>query len=646
MDRFFLLRQVLIPSNFKRLFFFLLFDVCIMAVSLYLSFELRFEFGAGGVYQRMLLVALPIFLVVKIGVFFLFNAYNVTWRYFSIRDLTNIALALPIACLLLAFIVQTLAFFWGPLNGFPRSIFYIDLALSFIGIAAVRLSKRIYLEDIKYRQKPKQGKLTLIIGAGNTGDLIIRDTANQKLSHFNPVAILDDDPKKEGAYIRGIKVVGNLTSVKAAIQVYHIQAVIIAIPSLSYQTLRTIYDAAKETGVSSIKIVPRLYDFHHPHFALKSLEDIRIEDLMGRQTVEINSEEISEFLRDKRVLVTGAGGSIGSEIVTQICGFQPQQVVLLDCDETELHHMQIKLQRIYADLWHPDRFVFFVADVRDVARVNRIFEQYRPEIVFHAAAYKHVPMMEYNATEAVKVNIFGTSILAEAAKKYGVEKFIMISTDKAVMPTSVMGATKRIAEDICKAFDRASDAIFSKPVGAEVHTEYISVRFGNVLGSRGSMLPLFMEQLRQGGPLTVTHPEMKRYFMTIPEAVSLVLQASLIGKGGEVMVLDMGEPIKIVTLAEELIKLQGLIPYEDVQIEFIGMRPGEKLFEELLTAEEGTLPSRHKKIFIAKSTDAYSLEDMQHIQNEFEMLLIKQPNPIDVKNLLKKYVKHYEGIRV
>lgn len=522
--------------------------------------------------------------------------------------------------------------------GFPRSIFLIDSLITLIFIAGLRLSKRVYLEVFLSKKKTRLGKRTIIIGAGNTGEMIIRDIIRQDFSNFYPIGFLDDEVKKIGMYIHGVKVLGTIDRLKTIIPTYNVEAVIIAIPSLNYKSLRDIYTAAKSAGVEQIKIVPRIYNFHKPEINLKNLEEISIEDLVGRQIVTVNYEEIKGFLNDKIVLVTGAGGSIGSEITLQLCAFYPQKVILFDIDETALHNMEHTLNRFFPYL--KERLHFVVGDIKDSFRIEEVFKKFKPQIVFHAAAYKHVPMMEYNPKEAVKVNIFGTYYLVKASRDYGVEKFILISTDKAVRPTSIMGATKRISEYICTAFN--NDKI---PTEGMSNTEFISVRFGNVLGSRGSVLPLFMEQLKHGGPLTITHKDIKRYFMTTPEAVALVLQAAVIGKGCDVLVLDMGKPVKIIELAEELIRIHGLEPYKDIDIEFIGLRPGEKLFEELLTDEEGTVATKHEKIFIAKSSDKYTIKDIESMLEEFKDALFdySESSHQKIRSLLRKYVKHFEG---
>ncbi len=421
---------------------------------------------------------------------------------------------------------------------------------------------------LRKRGFAKKGKKAIILGAGNTGEMIIRDMARLGYSEFYPVGILDDNPIKIGTYIHGVKVRGNIESLSEMISKEGIEAVIVAIPTLNHKKLKDIYNVATREKIQTIKIVPRIYGFDTPDLKLKSLEDISIEDLMGRQAVKIDYGVIGEFLKDKTVLITGAGGSIGSELVMQICAFRPGRIVLFDIDDTDLHTMTFGSTSITPHLMNSDSFI--IGDVKDEQRVSEVFREFKPQIVFHAAAFKHVPMMEHNPKEAVKVNIFGTYMVAKVSRDYQVERFIMISTDKAVRPTSIMGATKRIAEYICQAFNSTEQRVQSRDavnhesrienVVAQT-TQFTSVRFGNVLGSRGSVIPLFLEQLKHGGPLTVTHKDMVRYFMTIPEAVSLILQASTMGEGGEVFVLDMGEPVKIVELAEELITIHGLKPY-------------------------------------------------------------------------------------
>lgn len=631
-----LLARLLYPTHLKRFILFFFGDILIIVFSLYLSFALRFDFNISPEYHRLIFRSLPFFVAVKLIAFMSFRIYKIIWRYVGISELYNIVNATIVANSILMVIIllpSPPALHFIPLpsfTGYPRSVFLIDGIISIFMLSGFRLSKRLFLEVVFKKRHKGQGKKTIIIGASNTGEMILRDMVKQGFSEFYPVAFLDDDAIKIGTYIHDVRVFGATDRLREAVKKYKADAVIIAIPSLSHKTLKAIYNSAKEYNVNTVKIVPRIYDFHKPDINLKSLEDIHIEDLVGRQAVDVNYDEIERFLKDTHVLITGAGGSIGSEITMQVCAFQPQRVVLFDIDETELHNMHLKLMRSFSSL--KEKIFFVAGDIRDESRVEEVFKTFRPEIIFHAAAYKHVPMMEYNPKEAVKVNMFGTYLLAKASVLHNVKKFITISTDKAVMPTSIMGATKRMAEYICKAFN-----------GSSRDTEFISVRFGNVLGSRGSVLPLFLEQLKYGGPLTVTHRDMQRYFMTVPEAVSLVLQASVIGNAGEVLVLDMGEPVKIVELAEELIRMHGMEPYKDVDIEFIGLRPGEKLFEEILTAEEGTVASRHEKIFIAKNSEEYSRERIENTLKEFETVIKESPALENgrIRNLLKKYVRHF-----
>ena len=655
-------------SSFKRFLFFLFSDIVLIAFSLFLSFLFHFDFSTNVNYLWLTIEVLPYFIFIKLFAFFIFKVYRTTWRYVGIFDLVHIVIALVVSAMALIILSLPMSFLSLniPFTGFPKRIVLEDSIISVFLISGLRISKRLYLEVIRKQSATKRGKKTIILGAGNTGEMILRDMARNNFGEFYPIGFLDDNRDKVGTYIHGVKVLGRTGSLEDTIVKHGIEAVIVAIPSLNHKILRELYSSAKKLNIEDIKIVPRIYDFDRPDINLKILEEISIEDLIGRQSIAVDYKGIKNFIKNKAVMVTGAGGSIGNEIVVQVCSFYPAKLVLLDTDETELHNLEQKLKRHFPHFI--DNVFFLTGDVRDATRVEEVFEEHLPQIIFHAAAYKHVPMMEHNPKEAVKVNIFGTYILAKAAKDHHAERFIMISTDKAVKPTSVMGATKRIAEYVCKAMnndsgqrlavsgqgDSTENALHLVPPAAGLNltpdtfqpsTKFISVRFGNVLGSRGSVLPLFMEQLKHGGPLTVTHKDMQRYFMTIPEAVSLVLQASIMGEGGEVFVLDMGEPVNITDIAEELIKIHGLEPYKDIDITFIGLRPGEKLFEEILTAEEGTVASKHEKVYIAKNSMKYSIIEINEILQEFNALLA-DPSPDNknkVKQLLKKYVKHYEN---
>jgi len=624
-------------TSSKRFLFFFIMDSVIITLSLFFSFLLRFDFKFEfyARYNAIILNTLPLFLFVKLSFLTSLRTYQISWSYVGIGDLYKILKALLFSQLFLLIVIYYLIIpgtFHLPLvmydtDGFPRSILFIDGIITLFGIGGLRICKRLYLEIlIKHTGLAN----TIIIGAGNTGDMIARHIFKQKASEFIVAGFLDDNKALHRVVIHGVKVLGGIDKLKESIYKYSIKNIIIAIPSMNKTNLRAIYEAAKKSGVENIKIAPIISDLSGAKKTVTSIEDIKIEDLIGRQIINRNYKDIENFLFNEIILITGAAGSIGSEITTQCCAFNPKMLILFDMDETALHTIELRLKKAYPYL--RDKMAFIIGDTRDKIRLREIFNLYKPDKVFHAAAYKHVPMMEANPSEAIKVNMIGTYNVSEVAIEFGVKKFIMISTDKAVRPTSVMGATKRMAENICRAFNNDHD------------TKFISVRFGNVLGSRGSVLPLFLEQLKDGGPLTVTHRDIKRYFMTIPEAVSLVLQASVIGNGGDIMVLDMGEPIKIVTLAEELIKIHGLEPYIDIDIEFIGLRPGEKLFEEIFTHDEESEVSQHQRILKAKQDEKYSLDEIKEILEKFSSVINLPSNTSDdkVKILLKQYVKWYD----
>lgn len=626
-DKYQVLQQrFLRPTHLKRFIFFVLADALIIIFSLYFSFLLRLDFKLKDPYLHAMYFAIPSFLVVKLMSFAYFKLYKLSWRFVSLKDFYNIIKAVIFSSL--ALMIGIYFFRLSLFQGFPRGVLAIDAVITLFLVAFLRVSKRIFFEVLKGPQGGK-GKRTIIVGAGNTGEMILRDLQKNNFKNYTPIVFLDDDLNLIGTYLHGIKVAGKLEILEQMITNYSVEAVIIAIPALSHVRLLEIYKKAKEAGVKEIKIVPRIYDFYRPEIHIQALEDIKIEDLIGRQVVNVDYQEIGRSLEDKIILITGAGGSIGFELALQICRFNPRELILFEIDETELYHAEIQLKREFPELVRRVRFL--VGDIRDSDKLQLVFKKYKPEIVFHAAAYKHVPLMEYNVAEAVKVNIIGTYNLVQISSETRVKRFIMISTDKAVMPTSIMGATKRMAEYICQAFNKLG------------FTEYVSVRFGNVLGSRGSVLPLFLEQIQKGGPITITHQDMKRYFMTIPEAVSLVLQASVVGRGGDIMALDMGEPVKIIELAEELLRLHGLRPNQDIKIELIGLRPGEKLFENILTAEEGTIATRHEKIFIARTEDKYSFLDIEKEVVHFQELAQsateenEEAMRLDLKRLIKWY---------
>lgn len=603
----------------KRTIFFGFADSMIFIFSIYISYALKFglRHGLSELPYNFILRAIPLFMIVKLFIYFRMHMYQFTWQYVGLNDLYNLLKASTISS---GFVfVLYLAAYETVAPWLPKSVILMDYFITFILAGSLRISKRIFRE-IFQSSRASHGKSTLIIGAGSVGEMILRDLRKSNYSEYNPVAFLDSDPKKWNMYIHSIPILGDLSNLEKTIRNLGITALIIADQNISLKITKELYTTARRVGVKEIKIVPKLYSLTNVEVTVKKLEDIHVEDLINRHEIRVETERISQFLQGKRILVTGAAGSIGSEIVRQTLLFNPARLIIFEIDETEIFHLEKQLAASFPEL--ASRIEYIVGDVRDKQKVRAVFERYRPEIIFSTAAYKHVPLMETNPDEAIKVNIFGSYNLCEAADLHGVQKYINISTDKAVKPESVMGITKRYGEYIASAFNDNSV------------TQYISVRFGNVLGSRGSVVPVFLDQIQKGGPVTVTHAEMKRYFMTIPEAVTLVLQAALLGQGGEVMVLDMGEPIYINKLAEELIRLHGFEPEKDIEIAYTGIRPGEKLFEEILTAEEGTTQTTHERIYSAILSRHFSMEQVKETLDSFRMALDDDLPAKDLKEML------------
>lgn len=512
--------------------------------------------------------------------FVIWKLYRSVWRYASANELVNIVGAT--ACASLAQFVYCK--FTD--NRMPRSYSVLYFFLLTLAICCIRFGYRI-LRLINNKRMNLLGKEhcvnVMIIGAGAGGDMILKEIENSRYLSMRAKCIIDDQPGCHGKLMRGVPIVGGRESILDAVGRYSIDEIIFAIPSASVQTRKEILDICKESGCK-LRTIPGTYQLINGDVSVSSLKEVEIEDLLGREPIRINTEEVLEHVGGKVVLVTGGGGSIGSELCRQLAAHHPKQLIILDIYENNAYDIQQELIRKYPEL----DLVVLIASVRNKERIDSIFETYRPNIVYHAAAHKHVPLMEDSPHEAIKNNVFGTYKVAQAADRYGVDKFVLISTDKAVNPTNIMGASKRLCEMLIQSMNRSS------------RTNYVAVRFGNVLGSNGSVIPLFKKQIVEGGPVTVTHPDIIRYFMTIPEAVSLVLQAGAYAKGGEIFVLDMGEPVKILDLATNLIKLSGYRVGEDIQIVFTGLRPGEKMYEELLMNEEGLKETDNKMIFIGK----------------------------------------------
>lgn len=569
-------------STGQRLILFLLADVILISLSVFLAFYLRFDgvipavYFNGGVFWEMILILL----IFALPIFYSFGLYFFSWSYVSTEELVALlkATTLSFFCFGVSLIVLRQL---DIVSSFPRSTVITSYFLVFLLTGAIRISKRVFLQLIK----TNNGKIkVLIVGAGDIGEQLLRSMATSKDNNYLPVGFVDDSQSKKGIRIHGLEVLGPIKNIPDYVREYEAEELIIALNSKENAAIKIAVDRGREAGLKKIKTVPILTEFISGEITLKNLKDVSVEDLLGRDPVEINTSAIRDFITGKTVLITGAAGSIGSELSRQIAKFNPKLLVLLDQDETGIFNISNEIIKNNDNIGIKS----YVANILDDFKIDNIFESFKPQIVFHAAAYKHVPLMEGQPEQAVKNNIFGTKKVAEAALKNNVEKFVFISTDKAVNPTSVMGASKRIGEMICQSLNQNGQ------------TKFISVRFGNVLDSRGSVIPIFKAQIKRRGPVEVTHPEMKRYFMLIPEACLLVMQAGQMGNGGEVFVLNMGIPIKILDLAKEMIRLSGFEPDKDIPIVFVGTRPGEKLFEEILNTEEGTIATTNRDIYIAK----------------------------------------------
>jgi FlaA1/EpsC-like NDP-sugar epimerase len=577
----------------KRILVFFL-DVILVASSITLSFLLRFDFSIPDQQWPLFLHGLTVVLLAKPVLFAASGMYRNIWRYASLQDAYEIFKVVTFSSLVSAFI---LVFMKGP-YALPRSIYVLDWFVLFALVAASRLIWRVYRET-KFIPSLRKGKRTLIIGAGDAGNLLLREIRKQANSPYNVVGFVDDDPEKRGLRLSGVRVLGATNRLRALVRTHRIEEVIFAIPSGDGALMRRVI-ANCERAKARFKTLPGITAIIDGKVSVSQIKSVEIEDLLGRDPVVLDQTAIRNYLTDKKVLVTGAAGSIGSEICRQVARFNPSKLVLFDNAETPLFYMEKELAASFPEL----RIIPVIGDVKNQERVESVFDLFSPEVVFHAAAYKHVAMMEYNPVEAILNNVMGSRVVADAADKFKVQNFVMISTDKAVNPTNVMGASKRSAE------------IYVQALASHSKTRFTTVRFGNVLGSNGSVIPLFKEQISKGGPVTVTDKNVVRYFMTIPEASQLVLQAGCIGKGGEIFVLDMGNPVKIVSLAEELIRLSGLVPYRDIDIVFTGLKPGEKLFEELLLDGEGIKPTTHKKIRVMAPVET----DMRRICESLDEL--------------------------
>ncbi|MCW8138082.1 MAG: polysaccharide biosynthesis protein [Planctomycetota bacterium] len=566
-------------------------DLAVLSVAFWAAFGLRFD---GDIPQSLVsraLVMWPIAIGLQYGGLLLLSVPRFAWRFVGLREAQRIALAV-LASTLVLLVLRAVA--EGGTAGLartavlPYSVILIDAVLACAGVAGIRVTRRVIAErtETRRRQRPRavSATPTLLIGAGQAGFLVAREIAGRPDLGMQAVGFLDDDPQKRGSLVNGLPVLGGMEDLARLKTERQVEQVLITIANAPGHVIRRIAAQCEAVGLRP-KIIPGIYEIVGGQVNLSRIRSVSIDDLLRREPVSLDLEAIASVVRDKVVLVTGAGGSIGSELCRQICSFTPATLILVERNENALFVIDRELRGRYRELAIEPR----IADVGDVARVERLFEELRPQVVFHAAAHKHVPLMEANPGEAVKNNVVGTRTLADLAHAHGAATFVMVSTDKAVNPSSVMGASKRLAELYVQALAQRSS------------TRFVTVRFGNVLGSNGSVVPIFQEQIARGGPVTVTHPEMTRFFMTIPEACQLVLQAASMGQGGEIFVLDMGEPVRIVDLARDLISLSGFRPDVDIPITFTGVRPGEKLHEELSHEAEGADRTRHPKIFVGRA---------------------------------------------
>ncbi len=571
-------------------------DLTILAFAFVAAYLLRFEFVLSPEEFQKLMAQLPLVLLIQFILLFICGVYSFIWRYVGLADLwaflkAGVGSAAVLIAMRLA--LPDSLFHWKV----PLSIILMDAVFAFAGVVALRVVRRVLFEKYE-RDRTRNGsngirKPVLLVGAGRAGVLVAKEIQGRGGMGLKMVGFVDDDPQKQGAVVQGVKVLGTTRDLSRLAEAHEIDHVVITIAQASRRELKRIVEIC-ERGDLRARIIPGMYEILEGRVEVSAIRDVQIEDLLGREPVKLEEDEVAAFLRGKVVMVTGAGGSIGSEMARQVMRFEPENLLLVDRAEFALFDIDRELR-----LRYPERLIIaLVADVGDEPRMRSLMAEYRPAVVFHAAAHKHVPMMESNPTEAIKNNVFGTRTAACLAGEFGAEAFVLISTDKAVRPTSVMGASKRVAELVIQELNGRYD------------TRFGAVRFGNVMGSAGSVIPIFRDQIRNGGPVTVTHPEMVRYFMTIPEASQLVLQAGAMGEGGEIFILDMGDAVRILDLAKDMISLSGLKPYEDIDIVFSGMRPGEKLFEELQTVGENIAKTRHPKIFIGKIA-AYPVEEVE-----------------------------------
>ena len=620
---------------YKNFLIVFLADVLLLAAAFIGAHLIRFEFSISVYFVESLKRILPWVLLAKLSCFYFFGLYRGMWRYTSIADLLNVIKATIVSTLLiLAFILFKSGFI-----GYSRSVFLIDFLLTILFIAGFRISVRLFFDRYSketptptdflsifklFSNRKKDSKNLIIIGAGDCGEKIYREIRDNSALKYNIVGFLDDSKNKIGRTIHGIPVLGRIDDITVLIKKGKADEALIAIPSARGQQMRRIVELCKTSGIA-FKTVPGYGELINGRVTINAIREVAYRDLLGREMVKLDEKQIGAYLKGQNVLVTGAGGSIGSELCRQICRFKPGSILLFERAESPLYEIELELKKNFVDI----NVVPILADIQDKLQIEKVFKKYKPQTVFHAAAYKHVPMLELQPWKALENNIQGTANLVEIVSKFNIERFVFVSTDKAVRPTNVMGASKRVAEMLVNCQNKNG---FST-------ARFIIVRFGNVVGSVGSVVPLFKKQIEKGGPVTVTHPDVTRFFMTIPEASQLILQAGAMGNGGEIFLLDMGTTIKISDMARDLIRLSGFEPDEDIKIEYIGLRPGEKLYEELITEGENIVSTSHEKIMVLKSMEC----NLQILNGQIDELatLAANQNEKKIKAKLKEIVPEY-----
>jgi len=624
---------------YKNFFIKLGMDALILAAAFYFAHLIRFDFEIPFPFYLSFQRTLPVVLILKLSCFYFFDQYSGMWRYTSISDLLNLIKATTVSSLLIIFFILYSTRFIN----FSRSIIVIDWCFTILCISGFRLSVRLFFDvhaekdssksillqrfSSLFKKNKTNRKNLIIIGAGDCGEKIYREISDNTLLLYKIVSFLDDDHDKVGKKIHGVPIIGHIKDIAQVAKKVKADEALIAIPSATSQQIRKIVAHCEESGIK-YKIIPGYGELINGKLTIKAIRDVSYQDLLGREVINLDEEQIGAYLKGQRVLVTGAGGSIGSELCRQICRFEPEIIVLYERAESPLYEIELDLKQQFANL----KVVPLLADIQNIHQIKKAFEIFKPQTVFHAAAYKHVSMLELQPWRAIENNIKGTQNLIAIVKKFNIERFVFVSTDKAVRPANVMGASKRVTEMLVQ----------SQNARKKLKTKFMIVRFGNVVGSVGSVVPLFRKQIKKGGPVTVTDPEVTRYFMTIPEACQLILQAGAMGNGGEIFLFDMGTPIKIADMARDLIRLSGLVPDEDIKIDYIGLRPGEKLYEELITNDEGFVSTGHEKILVIKGIK----RNPAILNAEIEQLvrLSKEQDQEKIKAKLKKIVPEYKPV--